>query len=660
MKAKLIVLNSAVVLSLGILLMGRSCNACSSANLTDATVRQQPILFVYTRPDAPNVHIAIRQDPTGSPLLSDTQVQELTAMLNALPASQLQNVPSIAFMSDAYFKKYPGYSEGGQTAGGHTFGDGNIIINEASLADPEWLARGVTHEIGHTVEYKLSDSVRQQWIKLHNGSQVPFDVFTPYSLTDDCEDFAETYRFFAYDTESNLKVAIRNAGDGHSKELDKMLFMASLFITGDTSTPDYDGTITFYKPDPADNTYSDPYKVPYTKSKDAFQMDGYTFALSGSNITQITDASGDILASNISVPLVPPYWPKKTVVTAAPTNPNPTPTPQPRNPKLPSPEISAADDSSVGSPEAVIGGGPDNYVPLTADTANSQLHNLQVNGIRAGDVPGAAVHGGTAVRIPSLNSSSSPSSIVSPNSAADVIEFPSTPSGSLDSQANTANSTADSTSGNQVPDPSLPIPSNTAVVDATQAANSALVALQTALTGTTQAARAVLAASQSQLAGDIQQTDSVLTAAQNQLQITLRSAGAAFATLNALAPNNPQAASSVQIALQSQLASTLQAANTALAATQNQPGNNAGTLAGIIANLQKLINPSSTGAQNQLASDLQATNAAVASAQSALAGASRVADAALEAFQKQLATVTQSGYSNLHSAENSLVGALQK
>lgn len=126
----------------------------------------------------------------------------------------------------------------------------------------------------------------------HNGSQVPYDVFTNYSLKDECEDFAETFRFFGSDTESNLKVAIRNAGDGHSKELDKMLFMASLFITGDPSTPDYDGTITFYKPDPADSTYSDPYKVPYTKTKDAFQMDGYTFALSGSTITGITDASG--------------------------------------------------------------------------------------------------------------------------------------------------------------------------------------------------------------------------------------------------------------------------------------------------------------------------------------------------------------------------------
>jgi hypothetical protein len=191
-----------------------------------------------------------------------------------------------------------------------------------------------------------------------------------------------------------------------------MLFVASQFITPDTATADYDGTIEFFHDpafvsgSPTDTGVTTISRVPYKKTSNLFQMDGYAFSLSGSNITQIADADGNVLASNISIPLVPPYWPVVNAIAAAPSNPSPTPAPPstppnppPRNPKLPSPEISVgAEDNPAGSPEVVFGGGPGNYLPLTQGTVNSELRNLQVNGIRPGGITGTAVHGGVVVR----------------------------------------------------------------------------------------------------------------------------------------------------------------------------------------------------------------------------------------------------------------------
>jgi hypothetical protein len=420
MKAKLIVLSQVAALVF-VALLSRECRAdMFQQALTE------PVSFVYTRPDAPGIQISIHSlDPSqGGP--SDAQLQQMVAMLNLLPAKDLSGIPYIAFVPQASL-----VLNGAEKSGGTAPGKGIVVSsgdNGMSFfgSDPSWL-QNLCHEIGHQVEYHLPNSQQQQWINLHNGSAVPYDVFTSYALTDEKEDFAETYKYYTSDTDSNLKVAIRSAAQGHSKLLDKMLFMASLMITPDLATADYDGTIDFYSPDPSQGTLSVVSKVPYRKTANEFQLDGYAFSLSGQTITGIKDPDGNVLASNIAVPLVPPYWPVARVT--SPSNPNPAPVSQDPDPSSPirsnQAEIVSGTDGSAGSIETVVGGGPDNYVPLTAASANSQLRNLQVNGIRAGDSGGAAVHGGTAVRIRPLGSSSLPSIIVDPpSSSANVIELP--------------------------------------------------------------------------------------------------------------------------------------------------------------------------------------------------------------------------------------------
>ena len=413
--------------------------------ITEQDALNEPLVWVYTPPNAPDIHVSIHSPyPSDQGGLSQDQLNQVIAMLNQLPANHLRGVKNIAFAPLNPLSSFLNHVVG-TMQGGDTFPDGNIIMDSTPLSplvqsmgmgtcgfaanttSAGCWQDGLLHELGHAFEYSLPASVDQPWVALHNASKGRPDFVSDYAYDQkdtpqlphlaEEEDFAETHRAYTTDTHYFLTMAVTNASQGYSDLLAKFFFMAGQFANGD-------GTINFYGPDNSTNTFYAVHPMPYQKTADTFQLDGYTFALSGSNITTITDASGNVLASNLSVP-IPPYWPVVNTTAVPPSNPNPAPTPPPRNPKLPNPEISGGTDSSAGSIETVVGGGPDNYVPLTAARANSQLRDLQVNGIRAGDSGGAAVHGGTAVRIRSLGSSSLPSIIVDPpSSSANVIELP--------------------------------------------------------------------------------------------------------------------------------------------------------------------------------------------------------------------------------------------
>jgi len=424
MKAKFIVLSqSAAAILVAIPLMGMG-------NKPPSAVQQalnEPVVFTYTRSDSPNVHIAIRSDSAARGWVTSPQFQQVVNILNELPADHLRVIANIVFVPPSIYSQF----NDGQGAAGMADQDSKSIFIADAVANASgmlWLST-LRHEIGHEVEFHvISDAARQAWVNLHNASHDRSDYVSDYAATSvEEEDFAETYSIMSPRTFSD---AVKAAGQGHTVLMSKMIFMASQFITSDPATSDYDGTIMFYGPDPSGQVLDQPTRVPYLKTSDMLRIGDFTFHLSGQNITSITDSDGNTIASDLSVPLVPLLWPKKTVTVVPPTNPTPAPVPRPTspnpwlNPRLHNPDISGDADSSAGPLEAV-GGGPGNYIPLTQGTANSELRNLQVNGIHAGSAAGTAVHGGTAVRIRSAGSSSSPSIIVDPpNSSADVLELP--------------------------------------------------------------------------------------------------------------------------------------------------------------------------------------------------------------------------------------------
>jgi hypothetical protein len=430
MEERVVKLPKLIIFSLAIFLLNLNQNVWA-----DTTAIQ----LVYTRADDPKVHIVINSPNASIGGLSSIQIGQLWNLLNHLPAANLQGVTTITWLP-------PGPSGSGT---GSANPNGTIDL-DMTLLSPTAIGGGwawqadLMHEIGHEVEFRvISQTDRAHWVALHNASNdplnfVPNDDNPGYAQTDEEEDFAETHRWYAEDTGNLFSMAVNNAAAGHTLLLAKALFMTYFFVNPNGTVNFYTPGIQFTRngPNPdivsSTQTISTVSQIPYVKTADMLQIDGYTFTLVGQNtktITRITDANGNIVADNISVPLYPPFWP--LVTTASPSNPNPAPTPQPtppspRNPRTPSPEISVGPDSSAGSIETVVGGGPDNYVPLTAARANSQLRNLQVNGIRAGDSAGTAVHGGVVVRQRGTNqpTSDGPTIVGGNGGGPDVITLP--------------------------------------------------------------------------------------------------------------------------------------------------------------------------------------------------------------------------------------------
>lgn len=357
MRSKLMVMSQVVgVVLVSVPLMGMGRHPPSMNQL----VNGMPCPLVYTRPDAGNVHISIRSENASQGGLTSTQLQQVTMILSQLPADHAATLQNIFFVPHSLWVQS---SEGQKGVSYANDGDRSIYIDAGIIpgSGMSWLGT-LRHEIGHEVEFHaISDTARQAWINLHNQSNNPSDFVSDYAKTSEEEDFAETYRTLSPRTFSD---AVKGAGQGHTVLMSKMIFMASQFISSDPSTANYDGTITMYGPDPSGQVLDQPTRVPYQKTNDMLRIGDYTFHLSGQNITSITDSAGNTIASGLSVPLVPPFWPKIAQTVVSPTNSTPAsvipapvvPTPvlpQPFRPVSPTMQIIDAPDSSGGTGDSI-------------------------------------------------------------------------------------------------------------------------------------------------------------------------------------------------------------------------------------------------------------------------------------------------------------------
>ena len=172
-----------------------------------------PTRFVYTRTDAPNVHISIRTRAAGKGGLTDFQIALLKDTLNKLPPNQLLTVHEITALP-LDLKDHTAYARP----------DGTIVLDSKRLAGPSAFQNTLIHEIGHEVEFfRLSDKETQQWRDCHNRSSDPLDSVSDYARTNQCEDYAETYKTWATQTDNFAFNAVDAVKKGHYGLLQKFL-----------------------------------------------------------------------------------------------------------------------------------------------------------------------------------------------------------------------------------------------------------------------------------------------------------------------------------------------------------------------------------------------------------------------------------------------------
>src|SRR4029077_10044156 len=185
------------------------------------------------------------------------------------------------------------------------------------------------HEVGHAVEFHVLSSVEDKaWIALHRASSDPSDFVSEEArlgndgLGHAGDDFAETYMTWATQTDEFGLNAVTAAAAGHTFLLQKYLFMSAQFVN-----PDH--TITFYSvtqvpfgssgPPAGYNPFSETTeKRPYYLTADALTIGNYTYQLKGNQITTITDQTGNVIASGLSIPVPAIVFEKLNITGTAP------------------------------------------------------------------------------------------------------------------------------------------------------------------------------------------------------------------------------------------------------------------------------------------------------------------------------------------------------
>jgi hypothetical protein len=198
--------------------------------------------YVYVASDGHRIPVYDAYAP-GDARLKAEDFNALRQFLDAMPPGHLDNIPALVNLPCGLL--YPG-AEG--------FADFSRGIG---LNSPRSIVTGaLAHEVGHFVQQALDADARNEWSALHESQDVtqldyiggpyywfPFDVpgFVPYGATNELEDFATIYHAWTNDSASPpigdtqqqsttlWEEAFRRAATGHSKLLEKTLYMAGVF-----------------------------------------------------------------------------------------------------------------------------------------------------------------------------------------------------------------------------------------------------------------------------------------------------------------------------------------------------------------------------------------------------------------------------------------------
>jgi hypothetical protein len=273
------------------------CGGCKkdASQIYEAAFKK-PVGFVYTRPEASHVTIPIYTESEG---LNNVLKTTMVELLNQLPLAHVGLLQRIATLPMGLGTANVAGAVAYEAAGRYLPDSRSIILNtgDVTLRSPLEFRKSLAHEIAHAVQLQmLSQKENDAWIALSKKSIDSRDYISwtaengtsaPEKVGDD---FAETYAYWARDSNWQLFRAANLAQEGRPLLLQKLLFTAATYANAD-------GSVTMFREDANQN--SQPFRQEAARMSDSLMLGNYIYWLNGRNITKITDRDGRVILDNV-------------------------------------------------------------------------------------------------------------------------------------------------------------------------------------------------------------------------------------------------------------------------------------------------------------------------------------------------------------------------